>query len=255
MAAKKPRARRRPRTQTPREAMDMMVAEVRRRIDEHHERRQAMARFDPDLFERFSKLYRPGLVGLVGTNDRLGLAIREAQKANTPDGKPSLWSHCFILGELRHDRRGPGRTLSTSPFIFESDLMAGAGALQLKNGAQENWLGKWCLGRVEHAAVTDFRLPPAQRKLVLATALELVEEQFQYPIAELVGTWLAIAAKRRWLPNPLEDPHALYCSAFVRHCYREAGRDFVKSFIAPTNTTPEDVAQAGIRAGALTMIR
>jgi hypothetical protein len=255
MASKKAPARRRPHLQTPREAMDMMVAEVRKRIDEHHARRQAMARFDPDLFERFSKLYRPGLVGLVGTNDQLGLAIREAQKANTSDGNHSLWSHCFIFGELRQDRRGPDRALNTSPFIFESDLMAGVGALQLKNGAQENWLGKWCVGRVEHAAVVDFRLAPGQRKLVLATALELVEEQFQYPIAELVGTWLAIAAKRKWLPNPLENPHALYCSAFVRHCYREAGRDFIKSFIALSNTTPEDVAQAGIKAGALTMIR
>ena len=233
----------------------MMVAEVRRRIDDRHKRHLAMAQFDPGLFERFSELYRPGLVGLVGTNDRLGLAIRDAQKTNTPDGKPSLWSHCFIFGELRRDRRGPGRSLNTSPFIFESDLMAGVDALQLKNGAQENWLGKWCLGRVEHAAVIDFRLAPAQRRLVLATALELVEEQFQYPIAELVGTWLAIAARRKWLPNPLENPHALYCSAFVRHCFREANRDFIKSFIALSNTTPEDVALAGTSAGALTMIR
>jgi hypothetical protein len=80
----------------------------------------------------------------------------------------------------------------------------------------------------------------------MGTALQLVDEELQYPIAELVGTWLAIVLKRTWAPNPFNDPHALYCSAFVRYCYQQAGRDFMaQSPVNLSNTAPEHLAQAG----------
>ena len=41
------------------------------------------------------------------------------------------------------------------------------------------------------------------------------------------------------------------CSAFVRYCYKEAGKDFMGAEISVSNTTPEDIAQAGIQVGAL----
>ena len=47
------------------------------------------------------------------------------------------------------------------------------------------------------------------------------------------------------------DLHAMYCSAFVRYCYKEAGRDFIGNEISVSNTTPEDIAQAGIKTGAI----
>jgi hypothetical protein len=43
----------------------------------------------------------------------------------------------------------------------------------------------------------------------------------------------------------------MYCSAFVRYCYKEAGRDFIGNEISVSNTAPEDIAQAGIKAGAI----
>lgn len=66
------------------------------------------------LLDFFSTNYKPGVVALVGTNDAIGLAIREAQSPITTDGKPSLWSHCFILGDLRFDLRGPGNDCISS---------------------------------------------------------------------------------------------------------------------------------------------
>lgn len=88
----------------------------------------------------FSTNYKPGLMAVVGTNDVIGLAIREAQSFKTTDGKPSLWSHCFILGDLRLDRRGPGKAKAKSPYIFESDLKVDIFHPQVRNGAQENWV-------------------------------------------------------------------------------------------------------------------
>lgn len=206
---------------------------------------------NPKLLQFFTNNYKPGIIGIVGAKGVIGTAIREAQRIMTVDGKPSLWSHCFILGDLRLDRRGLGGERSKSPYLFESDLRINFPKSQLRNGAQENWIGKWCREEVENAAIIDFGLSKNQEAYVLATALQLVDEQVLYPIHELFGTWWAMIAKRRWLPNPVDDPHAMYCSAFTRYCYKEAGKDFIGSEVSVSNTTPEDIAQAGIRAGAI----
>ncbi len=50
-------------------------------------------------------------------------------------------------------------------------------------------------------------------------------------------------------------PHAMYCSAFVRYCYREAGKDFIGPEVSVSITTPEDIAQAGIKAGTIEIYR
>jgi hypothetical protein len=210
-----------------------------------------MANLNKKLLAFFSGNCGPALIGLVGTNDIIGLAIREGQTAVTLDHRPSLWAHCFILGELRFDLRGTGNTKSRSPYIFESDLKMKLFEPQLRNGAQENWIGKWCADKVEHAAVIDFGLSGAESENVLATALQLVDEQVLYPIQELLGTWWAIITRRQWKENPLDDPHAMYCSSFVRFCYKKAGHDFLSEGITVSNTTPEDIAQAGIKASAM----
>jgi len=214
-----------------------------------------MEKINDKLLQFFAEYYKPGIIGIVGTKGTIGLAIREAQRAVTNDGKASLWSHCFILGDLRLDRRGPEGARSKSPYIFESDLHVDLFKSQLRNGAQENWIGKHCRERVENAAVIDFGLSDDQRDGILATALQLVDEQVLYPIHELLGTWWAIIAKKQWIKNLLDDPHAMYCSAFVRHCYKRAGKDFIGSQINVSNTTPEDIAQAGIKEGAIKIYR
>jgi hypothetical protein len=210
-----------------------------------------MKNLNTNLLEFYTEHYKPGIIGLVGTRDMIGIAIREAQGGMTVDGKASLWSHCFIFGELRLDRRVSEGTKSKSPYIFESDLEVNLSNSQLRNGAQKNWIGKWCKETVENAAVIDFGLSEDQGDGVLSTALQLIDEQVLYPIQELLGTWLAIVTKKQWLPNPLDDPHAMYCSAFVRYCYKEAERDFLGQEVSVSNTTPEDIAQAGIKAGRI----
>ena len=210
-----------------------------------------MEQINTELLRFFTEHYKPGIIGIVGTKGTIGMAIREAQKAVTTDGETSLWSHCFIFGDLRLDRRGQGGTKSRSPYIFESDLKVDVFKPQLRNGAQENWIGKYCREKVENAGVIDFGLSDAERDNVLATALQLVDEQVLYPIHELLGTWWAIITKKEWLENPFDDPHAMYCSAFVSYCYKEAGVDFPGPQVSVSNTTPEHIAQAGIKAGTI----
>jgi UDP-2,3-diacylglucosamine pyrophosphatase LpxH len=214
---------------------------------------RAITAVQPRLLEFFTRNHRPGVIGIVGTRDAVGLAIREAQRAVTRDGTPSLWSHCFILGDFRLDRRGPDSAVTRSPYLFESDLRVQITQPQIRNGAQENWIGKWCKGTVEHAALINFNLTSEQTEAVLATALQLADEQATvlYPIQELLGTWLAIITRKQWLPNPFDDPRAMYCSSFVRHCYQQAGRDFLDQSVSVSNTTPEDIAKAAVDKDAL----
>ena len=214
-----------------------------------------MEKLNPRLLRFFTENYKPGIIGIVGSKGTIGMAIREAQKAVTTDGEASLWSHGFIFGDLRLDRRGEGGAKSKSPYIFESDLKVNVFKPQLRNGAQENWIGKYCREKVENAAVIDFGLLESQRDDILSTALQLVDEQVLYPIQELLGTWWAIITKKEWRPNPVDDSHAMYCSAFVRYCYKEAGADFLDRNVSISNTTPEHIAQAGIETGKLVLYK
>ena len=209
-----------------------------------------MKKINDSLLKFFAENYKPGSIGLVGTTTPIGLAIREAQRAVTSDGGASLWSHCFLLGNLRFNLRGSGGTRTKSPYIFESDLKVKLFEPQIRNGIQENWVGKWCIDTVENAAVMDFGISDNERDAILAAALQLVDEQVLYPLQELLGTWCAIIANKQWKENPLDDPHAMYCSSFVRYCYRVSHRDFMDDAISVSNTTPENIAQAGIRSGA-----
>ena len=90
---------------------------------------------------------------------------------------------------------------------------------------------------MENAAVIDFGLSESQTDDILATALQFVDEQVLYPIQELLGTWWAIISKKEWRPNPVDDPHAMYCSAFVRYCCKEAGADFLDRKVSMRSST------------------
>ncbi len=209
-----------------------------------------MEKINDILLRFFTENFRSGAIGLVGTTAPVGLAIRESQRALTSDGGASLWSHCFLFGDLRFNRAGPGGTRVKSPYIFESDLKVKLFEPQIRNGAQENWIGKWCIDIVENAAVIDFGLSDKERDDILATALQLVDEQVLYPLQELLGTWCAIIVNKQWQANPLDEPHAMYCSSFVRYCYKALQKDFMHEAISVSNTTPENIARAGIKSGA-----
>lgn len=208
-----------------------------------------------EILRFFTDHHEPAAIGLIGTNDPVGIAIRSAQRSITADGHPSLWSHCFLFGSLRLDRRRKEGGKSRSSYIFESDLQGDLKRPLLISGAQENWIGKWCGSNVEHAACIDFNLSSDERDEILATALQLVSDQIQYPVHELLGTWWSIIINEQWQPNPLDSPHAMHCSSFVRYCYKMAKRDFLDNAVSISNTTPEDIARAGTQVRGMTLFR
>ncbi len=190
------------------------------------------------LYDFFKEHFQPARICLVGTNDFIGQAIRMAQSSLTEDKKMSKWSHAFLMGTQREDG---------SYYIFESDLDVKMWEFKVRNGAQESRLEKWCKPEVEHAAVLDFYLTEEKVEIVLSEALRLVQEQILYPIGELLGTWFQILVKKMWLPNPLDDEHAMYCSSYVRYCYQKAGADILNEDVHITNTSPEHIWQSPVK--------
>ena len=189
-----------------------------------------------DLLAFFTQHFRPGRVCLVGTDDFIGEAIREAQRPLTLDGQDSKWSHSFLLGERRIDG---------NIYIFESDLEPDFDKPQVTNGAQESPLTKWTIKEVKYAAVLDMGIEDDAIPPLLSAALQLVHErEIAYSISQLVGTWLQIIRAQIWRPNPFEDMKALYCSSFIRYCYQHIGMDIVGADIHLSNTAPEHLWQS-----------
>jgi hypothetical protein len=188
------------------------------------------------LTDFFARHYAPGRVGLVGATDLIGSLIRKGQAGLTPHGKPSRWSHAFLLGERRDDGRSDGST-----YIYESDLKVSVTDWQVKNGAMESRLTKWCRDDIEHACVLGMELAASERDRLIRQALQYAydEQHLRYPVGELFGTLWAVLTRRLSKRNIFDDKHAVQCSTFVRMCYRHIGRDPLNDAVDLTHTNPE----------------
>ncbi|MHC5021046.1 MAG: hypothetical protein ACYTGX_13235 [Planctomycetota bacterium] len=199
---------------------------------------------NPALYDWMTAHFKRGRVILVGDRTLVGKAVRFGQRKLTPGGTDSRWSHVFICGDERVDRRGAPGEVTRHPYIFESDFDMNVKKKQLRSGAQETWLGKWANPEVDQAAVLDLDPSPELADAVCASAWQLVSDQMRYPVSNVLDTWWAIVREKVWKPSPAKGTTALFCSAFVRHCYQEAGADFVTADVSLNNTAPEHLAQA-----------
>lgn len=199
---------------------------------------------NPEVLSFFDTHYAPGRICVVGANDAIGWLIRNGQTGITPDNKPSLWSHTFLMGERRPDGRADG-----SIYIFESDLYVNVSKWQVINGVQENRITKWCKDSVEHACVLGMDLSSDEEKVLVTKGLELAydEQHLQYPVGELFGTLLGIIFRKLSQKNIFDDKYAVQCSSFVRMCYRHIDRDMLTGPTDHlTNTSPEKIFQSQV---------
>jgi len=198
---------------------------------------------NPEVLRFFNENYSPGRVCLIGADDFIGKLIRFGQSSITPDKKPSLWSHAFLMGEKRRDGRDDG-----SIYIFESDLYADTKSWQVYNGVQESRLLKWCKDSIEHACVLGMDMTQEKQTALLTKALEFAydEKHLRYPVGELFGTLLAYITRRFNKKNIFDDKYAVQCATFVRMCYQYIEKDFLPEDIDLTHSSPETIHQSQI---------
>ncbi|MEA5669224.1 hypothetical protein ATCM_09410 [Stenotrophomonas sp. ATCM1_4] len=195
--------------------------------------------------ELIRKYARPGCIGLCGTSDWIGKAIRKAQAPLTEDGHRSLWSHAFLFSEQRLDGHW---------WVLESDL--DLRNRQLRLGAQENRADRYFDDEAfPNLAILDFNLDAAQTRNVQVAALDLLAGLSSYSLSELVGTLFAMHSTRlRRRGNLLSREGALYCSAMVQHCYTAAGIDLMPG-VHGKNVAPQDLYDSDLPHTTHSLIR
>jgi len=183
--------------------------------------------------EFIDRYAQPGRVGLCGGGTHVDIAIRRAQRHLHDSGRWSDWSHAFIFEGQRADGQH---------WVVESDIQLLRKHIQL--GAQENRAAKYADEKMfPTLAVLDFGLSEVQVATLLREALELVANHERYSIRELVGTLIALRRPElRERENLLAREHSVYCSAFVKQLFLQAGIDLVPG-VAGKNTTPEDISR------------
>jgi hypothetical protein len=164
---------------------------------------------------------------LLGRDSFLGRLIQFAQRVQTNDGKPSLWSHCALYAE--------------DDDILEStiDLEKFEGGRRLDNGVQYNPIER--ILTYDRIMLIQLPITPIQREVLIKRADRLYKDRLTYSISGLLGSLLSYWIFR-WQSNPLQTKHSLYCSAFVALVYEAIQVDFDPHHTA-RNTSPEMIYQ------------
>ncbi len=179
--------------------------------------------------EKILRCYSAMDVLLIGSNKPLSIIICNAQRPQTPDGKPSKWSHCMFI-------KGPDTviesTIDWKPYRPTQRRM--------DNGVQFNNLENY--KDSPRAMLMHFPWTDEQRQILYAEACRLEAQGITYPIDGLVGSLLAFWLFPWCKSNPLQGKYSLYCSAFVQRVVDVIGLDFDPNHTA-NNTSPEIMSQ------------
>jgi hypothetical protein len=178
----------------------------------------------------------PGRLGLSGGITLIDKAICRAQRHLSDDEEWGWWSHAFVFQGERPDGH---------QWVIESDLQLHHKHIQF--GAQENRVSKYYDEKLYSSlAVLDFGLSPTQCAALVKEGLELIANRTRYSVRELVGTLIALRhSDLRSKNNLLARQSSMYCSALVRHLFREAGLDLAPG-VDLKNTTPEHLARTDL---------
>jgi len=187
----------------------------------------------------------PARIGLCGGQQLINKLIRKAQGPLTADGHRAPWSHAFIFSEKRVDGHW---------WVIESDLDMHSKHVRL--GVQENRASRYFdAEEYPNIAILDFGLDAEQMLKVQQRALDALAGLSRYSLSELVGTLLSLHSRRlRTRENLLSKEGALYCSAFVQHCYCAAGIDFQPG-VHGKNIAPHDIETSPIPHATHCLIR
>jgi|GEM_PF-6114070 len=173
-----------------------------------------------------------GDIIFLGGNDLISNLIKHAQRKQTQDGQPSLWSHvCLYVN----------RNLIVESTLGFEKYRTGS---RFDNGVQFYMLEE----RIKEAktvALVQYPLTDIQREKIFEVATELFAQNIKYPVLGLFGSLLTYWLFPKWKNNPLDNENRkLYCSAFVAVCYRSM-INFNDKY-SPDNISPQLIWNASI---------
>ncbi len=145
----------------------------------------------------------------LGADGFIGNLIRKAQDTQTPDHKPSRWSHVAMVWDRN--------LIIESTIGFEPYVGTGR---KWDNGVQFYPLRERVKASGDEVALVHLPLHYTQIMGAQAEAERLFEQGIKYPILGLLGSFFAYKFFPQWHSNPLDNSKTkLYCSAFVAKAY------------------------------------
>ena len=168
-----------------------------------------------------------GLIGLVGSSDLPGVAMRRAQSILRWDRRPSLWSHAFLCvggGAIRevalHSRAGH--------FPEPADNAITPATLEHYGNRQLD----------PNLALLAVKMDAEEARRVTARATDSPNlERLRYDLFETLGFWQAFLWTRG-TPNPLEQGVPNHSSSMVEYCFEEIQLDLTPG-ANDRNSAPE----------------
>ncbi|MEM0173023.1 MAG: hypothetical protein QXI16_00785 [Sulfolobaceae archaeon] len=158
----------------------------------------------PDVYAEIINRCKFMDIIFLGSDSFIGRLIREGQSSQTPDHKPSDWSHvCFYYNE---------HLILESTIGFERYK---DGSI-FSNGVQFYSLRERLASSGYNVAIARLG-DDALRDVAFSRAVAKLRENIKYPIMGLIGSLLTYKFFKGRHANPLSG-HKLYCSAFVAEC-------------------------------------
>jgi hypothetical protein len=173
------------------------------------------------------------LIGLVGSCDLPGVALRRAQSILRWDRRPSLWSHAFLIVEALAD--------GGDAAIREVTLHSRSGVFPepADNAITPATLAGYTNPRVDaNVALLAVRMNDEEAAAVASRAVDRPNlERLRYDLFETLGHWQSFLWTRG-TPNPLETGVPVFSSSMVEYCFEEIQLDLTPG-ANDRNSAPE----------------
>jgi hypothetical protein len=173
------------------------------------------------------------VIGLVGSCDLPGVALRRAQSILRWDRRPSLWSHAFLIV----DALGDGGNAAIREVTLHS--RSGMFPEPADNAIVHGTLDRYANPRIDpNVALLAVRMTAEEAAAVASRAVDRPNlERLRYDLFETLGFWQAFLWTRG-TPNPLEQGVPMFSSSMIEYCFEEIQLDLTPG-ANDRNSAPE----------------
>lgn len=180
-------------------------------------------------------------IGLIGSCDLPGVALRQAQSVLRWDMRPSLWSHAFLIADKITDlaQGGEAKTLGVSLHPRTSEFPRPE-----NNGVSEGRLKLYKNSKLDaNAALFVVKMTKDEVQTVAARAADPNRDRQRYNLWESLGVWQGFLWSFGQRPNPLREGFPIPAASFVEYCFEGLSLDLTPG-ASERNSAPEHLYNA-----------